>query len=122
MSQFIQVYPSQLDERSSSESIGVSPREDDQPIQQVVLSIRSSRRLVSGNGLYQTMRARPANHLSQAKKSAAGLQGPTIAPPPRSTAVRLQNEFGSMLHSASAPGLRMRLWGPWLEMVRIQWV
>ena len=116
VSKFVHLHQPDLGQPSDLETIPLKPTYT--PNGQVVLSIRSSREPPCGDGLYHTfvpLKLTAKERARQAKKAAAQ-RCASISPPPSSDTTKLQNEFGSVLHSASSAGLHLRILGKWLDM------
>jgi hypothetical protein len=125
VSKFVQVHQSGIEVSGSSctSSPVPSPKSTqttgcDASECQMILDLRTSKVPPSGDGLYHTF--------APLKKAPRDRTRPTTNRKPSSTSIprplesdvaKLANAFGAVLHSADAPGLRLKFWGPWIEYI-----
>ena len=86
---------------------------------QIVPNARTFRDPPSGNGIYHTFVSSKTDGRKRARQTKKEAETERhfafISSPPCSDICKLQNDFGSFLHSASSAGLQLRLLGKWLE-------
>ena len=118
VSKFIHLHQAKSGSSSESETAPTTTLTT-RPKKRIVLNIRSSREPPQGNGLYHTfvpLKLSAKERARQAKRDAERRSSSISPSPPCSDVYRLASEFSSVLNSATKSGLRMLLFGTWLDM------